>query len=156
MPASIPNSVQETLSLFRAGWDLHVLREAFFGVKRFDDFQRNLGIGRGVLAERLRNLVDGEILERRRYQERPARFEYILTQRGLELYPIFIAMLRWGDRWLASETPSLVLTHELCGRTTMPVMVCEHCNEPIDAREMRYAAPTASRDGRRDARVPRS
>jgi DNA-binding HxlR family transcriptional regulator len=135
-----------------------VIREAFFGVQRFDDFQRSLGIGRGVLAERLRNLVDEGILERRKYQDRPERFEYVLTDKGLDLYPIFLAMMRWGERWLDdAERTSIVLTHERCGRETLPVTVCEHCKEPVDAREMRYAlAPSAAPGGRRGARAPRS
>jgi DNA-binding HxlR family transcriptional regulator len=135
-----------------------VIREAFFGVQRFDDFQRSLGIGRGVLAERLRNLVDEGILERRKYQDRPERFEYVLTDKGLDLYPIFLAMMRRGERWLDdAERTSIVLTHERCGHETLPVTVCEHCKEPVDAREMRYElAPSAAPGGPRAARAPRS
>jgi DNA-binding HxlR family transcriptional regulator len=136
---AFPSPVDDLLSLFRAGWDLQLLRQSFFGVKRFDDLQRSLGIGRGVLAERLRNLVEAGILERRKYQDRPERFEYVLTEKGRDLYPIFIAMLRWGERWLADgSAPSIVLTHAPCGHETLPVMVCDHCGEPIDAREMSY------------------
>jgi DNA-binding HxlR family transcriptional regulator len=135
-----PSSVDRTLSLFNAGWDLQVLRESFFGVRRFDDFQRNLGVSRAILAQRLRDLVDAGILARRKYQDRPERYEYVLTEKGLDLYPVFVAMMRWGDRWLSgADGPPLVLTHERCGKQTTPIMVCEHCHEPIDPREMRYA-----------------
>jgi DNA-binding HxlR family transcriptional regulator len=139
VPGIPVTSVWQTLSLFKAGWDLQVIREAFFGVQRFDDFQRALGIGRGVLAERLRNLVDEGILERRKYHDRPERFEYVLTEKGRDLYPIFLAMMRWGERWLDdAERTSIVLTHVPCGHQTLPVTVCEHCGQPVDAREMRY------------------
>jgi DNA-binding HxlR family transcriptional regulator len=139
VPGIPVTSVWQTLSLFKAGWDLQVIREAFFGVQRFDDFQRALGIGRGVLAERLRNLVEEGILERRKYQDRPERFEYVLTEKGRDLYPIFLAMMRWGERWLDdAERTSIVLTHVPCGHQTLPVTVCEHCGQPVDAREMRY------------------
>lgn len=152
MDANRVPSVWRTLQLFKAGWDLQLLREAFFGVKRFDEFQRNLGIGRGVLAERLRSLVDAGILERSKYQDRPERFEYVLTDKGLDLYPIFLAMMRWGDRWL-DEPASVVLTHEACGHETHPLVVCDRCGEPVDAREVSVSAAPA---GRRGARAPRS
>jgi DNA-binding HxlR family transcriptional regulator len=158
-----PSSVERTLDLFGAGWGFLVLRESFFGVRRFDEFRRNLNISRAILAERLRSMVDAGVLERRKYQDRPERHEYVLTQKGLELYPVFIAMMRWGDRWLAGDDgPPLLLFHERCGRQTAPVMVCEHCGEPIDAREMRYepgpGAVDATPDpaGHRGARARRS
>jgi DNA-binding HxlR family transcriptional regulator len=157
-----PSSVERTLDLFSAGWGFLVLRESFFGIRRFDDFQRNLNISRAILAERLKAMVEAGVLERRRYQERPERHEYVLTQKGLELYPIFIAMMRWGDRWLSGgDGPPLVLFHETCGRQTTPVMVCEHCGEPIDAREMRYepgpgaSGASAAPAGPHGAREPR-
>ncbi len=155
-----PSSVERTLDLFGAGWAFLVLRESFFGVKRFDDFQRNLGVSRAILADRLKVMVEAGILERRRYQQRPDRYEYVLTEKGLELYPIFIAMMRWGDRWLAGEEgPPLLLHHTICGAQTTPVMVCDHCGEPIDARSMRYeAGPGASvaPDDPPGAHAPRS
>ena len=139
MPGIPVTSVWQTLSLFKAGWDLQVIREAFFGVQRFDDFQRALGIGRGVLAERLRNLVDEGILERRKYQDRPERFEYVLTEKGRDLYPIFLAMMRWGERGLDdAERTSIVLTHVPCGHRTLPGTVSAHVGLPVDARALRY------------------
>jgi DNA-binding HxlR family transcriptional regulator len=149
-PASIqPSSVDRTLDLFNAGWGFLVLRESFFGVRRFDDFQRSLGISRAILAERLKQMVEAEILERRQYQERPPRYEYVLTEKGLELYPIFIALMRWGDRWLSGpEGPPLLLTHRTCGNRTTPIMVCDQCHEPIAARDMSYApGPGANAPG---------
>lgn len=115
-----------------------ILREAFFGVRRFDEFQRNLAMSRSVLARRLKSLVDRGIMERRQYQDRPDRFEYRLTESGLELYPVFLAMKEWGDRWLGDDGQALVLRHELCGHVTHPRMTCDQCGEPVRARDVRY------------------
>jgi DNA-binding HxlR family transcriptional regulator len=134
------DSVRRTLELFDEPWTFLVLREAFFGVRRFDAFQRNLGLSRAMLAKRLRGLVELGIFERRLYQHRPDRYEYRLTEMGRELYPVFIAMLQWGDCWLEpdAETAAIVLRHATCGHVAHPTMVCDHCGETIRAREMAY------------------
>mgnify|MGYP001365113199 FL=1 len=114
-----------------------VIREAFNGVRRFDDFQSRLGIARNVLAARLQSLVDHDVLERRQYQDRPPRCEYRLTQKGRDLYPVLISLLDWGDRWTAGpEGPPVKLTHE-CGHAPSPKLVCGHCGEKLDARQVR-------------------
>jgi DNA-binding HxlR family transcriptional regulator len=123
-------SVQRTGAIFQEAGASLVLREAFFGARRFDDFHRSLGISRSVLARRLRYLVDEGILKRQRYQERPERFEYRLTEAGLELYPIFLAMKAWGDKWLGGDGPPIILRHERCGSVTHPRMTCDRCGEP--------------------------
>ena len=87
-----------------------VLREAFFRVRRFDDFQRNIGVARNILADRLRTLVPHRILERRQYQDRPPRFEYRLTERGLDLYPVLISLMEWGDRHAPSDVGPMPAT----------------------------------------------
>lgn len=131
-------SVARTLEVIGEWWTMLVVREAFNGVRRFDDFQSRLGIARNVLATRLQSLVDHEILERRLYQERPERFEYRLTEQGLDLYLVRISLMQWGDKWQAGpEGPPVVLTHATCGHTPEPALVCTHCNQPIAPREMR-------------------
>lgn len=133
-----PVAVRRTLEIFSDPWSFAVLQEAFFGVRRFDQFQRNLGISRGVLAKRLRHLVDHEILERRLYQRRPDRFEYRLTERARQLYPVFVALKDWGERWLpGTNGPALRLIHELCDEESHPRMTCDRCGEPIRVAEMR-------------------
>lgn len=129
--------------LQQAGVSL-VLREAFFGVHRFDDFQRNLEISRSVLSRAMKSLVQSGILERVRYQVRPERFEYHLTESGLELYPVFLAMKAWGDRWLGGDGPFVRLHHELCDHASEPRMTCDHCGEPVHAREMTYSTGTTT------------
>ncbi len=109
-------SVAGALEIVGERWSLLVLRDAFLGVRRFDDFQRSLGVARNVLQSRLERLVEEGILERRLYQERPKRYEYRLTDKGRDLYPVLVALLQWGDRYLAdAEGPSLILEHRDCG-----------------------------------------
>ncbi len=127
------------MAVFSDPWTFMVLREAFFGVRRFDQFARNLDISRNVLTKRLNHLVEQKVFERRQYQSRPDRYEYRLTAQGLDMYPALTALMQWGDRWLADGAgPPLVLMHERCGHETHPVTVCDRCGEPVRAREMRY------------------
>jgi DNA-binding HxlR family transcriptional regulator len=132
-----PSSVSRTLQIIGDRWTFLVLREAFFGVKRFDVLQDRLGIAPNILADRLGRLVCQDILRRRKYQGQPERFEYVLTAMGRALYLPMIEMLRWGDRWV-SEKPPLILTHRDCGNDFHALMVCDHCRLPLRSRDMRY------------------
>jgi len=135
--ADMPCSVARTLEVIGEWWTMLVIREAFNGVRRFDDFQGKLGIARNVLAARLQGLVDNEVLERRQYQDRPPRYEYRLTQKGRDLYPVLISMLNWGDRWMSGEAgPPLKLTHD-CGHQPDPKLICGHCSEQLEPRQMK-------------------
>jgi DNA-binding HxlR family transcriptional regulator len=131
-------SVARTLEAIGEWWTLLILRDAFLGVRRFEDFQSRLGIARNILTDRLQTLVEHEILERQQYHERPDRFEYRLTEKGLDLHPILFSLLRWGDRWTAGEEgPPLVLEHRSCGHEITPILVCPACREEVNARTMR-------------------
>ena len=130
-------SVARSLSVVGERWTLLVMRNAFLGMRRFEDFQRDLGTTRHRLADRLRKLVDNGILERERYQERPPRFEYRLTEKGRDLYPIIVSLTRWGDRWMAGKDgPPVELVHKACGKAAMPSLACPECGEPVGARDM--------------------
>jgi DNA-binding HxlR family transcriptional regulator len=130
-------SVAAALEILGEWWTLLVLRDAFLGVRRFEDFQRRLGIARNVLATRLQTLVAHGVLERRRYQERPERYEYRLTDKGLDLYPVLLSLMEWGDRWAGPAAgPPLVVVHRGCGHQSAPRLVCDHCGEPVTARDM--------------------
>lgn len=130
-------SVARTLSVVGDRWTLLVLRDAFLGVRRFEDFQA-VGLTRHRLADRLKRLVDAEVMARVRYQDRPPRFEYRLTEKGHDLYPIIVSMTRWGDRWMAGDAGAPIeLEHRRCGHTVMPVLACPRCAEPVTARDMR-------------------
>ena len=93
-----PCSVARTLSVLGDRWTMLILRNAFMGIRRFDDFQRSLGLTRHVLSERLKRLVEHEILVKVPYVERQERFEYQLTEKGLDLYPIILSMVQWADK----------------------------------------------------------
>ncbi len=121
-------------------WTLLILRDAFMGVRRFDDFQRNLGVARNVLHTRLGRLVDEGLLERRRYHERPERFEYRLTERGRELWPTLVALMKWGDRHFADDGPPQVVVHRACGGEITERCTCERCGEPLTVADVAVSA----------------
>ncbi|MEC3974137.1 winged helix-turn-helix transcriptional regulator [Amycolatopsis sp. H20-H5] len=135
--AQWPCSIARTVDLLGDWWTPLVLRDAFYGIKRFDEFQRSLGIGRNVLTDRLRALVEAELLERVLYQEKPARHEYVLTERGIDFFPVLAAMSRWGDRWLAGEAgPPIEVRHESCGHDADVTVVCSHCGDPVRRQDV--------------------
>ena len=143
-------SIARTLEVVGERWTVLILRDAFLGVRRFDDFQRSLGIARNVLTTRLQRLVDAGVLERRRYQERPERFEYRLTEMGRDLFPAVVALMRFGDRHLAGdEGPPLVLEHRDCGGVVSDWATCADCGATLGARDVRAVrsdpAPVAVR-----------
>jgi DNA-binding HxlR family transcriptional regulator len=133
-------SVARTLAVLGERWTLLVLKHSFLGTRRFEDFQGQMGVARNVLSDRLQRLVDDGILERRQYQERPVRHEYKLTQKGRDLYPVLVSLMRWGDQYNAPEGPPIVLVHEKCGHEADPQLTCTHCGEELDPREMRPLA----------------
>src|SRR5438477_6613422 len=130
-------SIARTLEVLGDRWTILLLRDAFLRVRRFEDFQRDLGIARNVLADRLQRLVDEDILERRRYQERPERFEYRLTAKGLELWPIVVEMLHWGDKHAIDGKPPLVLRHRDCGGEVGDRRICTRCGAELEATDVK-------------------
>lgn len=130
-------SIARTLELVGERWTLLVLRDVFLGVRRFDALQRDLGVARNVLAARLERLVDEEVLAKVPYSERPLRHEYRLTDKGLDLWPIVIELLRWGDRYAAPQGPPVVLRHTGCGGELGERRLCTRCGELLGARDVR-------------------
>jgi DNA-binding HxlR family transcriptional regulator len=129
-------SIARALEILGDRWTILVMRDAFMRVRRFEDFQRNLGIARNVLTDRLGRLVEEDILERRRYQERPARFEYRLTDKGLELWPVMMTLLQWGDRYYAApEGPPVSVRHRDCGGEITPHLTCAKCGAELGPRD---------------------
>jgi DNA-binding HxlR family transcriptional regulator len=129
-------SVAQCLDVVGEWWSLLIVRDAFFGVTRFDDFQARLGISRNILTQRLNRLVEGGILKRVRYQEHPPRSEYKLTDQGRDLWHVVTAMRQWGDRWAAPGGPPLEMRHTGCGHIIRAVPTCSHCGGPLDARSV--------------------
>lgn len=136
-----PCSIARTLDLVGEKWSLLVLREVFSGVRRFDDLRRRTGAPRQVLTARLGTLVDAGLLRRHPYREpgQRTRSEYRLTAAGMDLYPVLVSLLRWGDRYLVQPTggPSLELTHRDCGEPVDLVLRCRAGHELRSARDVR-------------------
>jgi len=117
-------------------WTPLVLREAFYGIRRFDEFQRGLGIARNTLADRLSRLVSEGLLEKQAYQRDPVRYDYLLTEKGRDFFGVIAAMMAWGDRWLADEAgPPITVHHTACGHDAEARVVCAHCLQPLRAED---------------------
>jgi DNA-binding HxlR family transcriptional regulator len=132
-------SVAQALEIVGEWWTLLILRDAFVGVRRFDDFQARLGISRNVLTTRLDALVNHGVLERVRYSERPPRDEYRLTNKGRGLWTVLHALREWGDEWVVgTENASVVLTHE--GHHCETELHCSQCGDKLGLRDVRLEA----------------
>lgn len=132
-------SIRRTLDVVGEKWTLLVLREAFYGVRRFDDFQRAIGCARNILSRRLATLVEHGILERHGYREpgsRP-RSEYRLTDKGRELFPALVGLLQWGDRWTADpEGAAVELRHDGCGAAIAVELRCAAGHGPLSEHDV--------------------
>ncbi|MEU8133537.1 winged helix-turn-helix transcriptional regulator [Streptodolium elevatio] len=125
-----PCSVASALALVGEKWALLAVREILLRNHRFDAIARNTGAPRDILTTRLRALEEAGILERRRYQDRPPRFEYHLTQPGRDLQPVLQVLAAWGDRWVG-EQPPVVFRHG--DHDLAAVLICRHCGEEVRA-----------------------
>jgi len=125
-------SIARSLELIGERWTILVVREAFLGTRRFDDFQRSLGVARNILQTRLERLVGARILKRVLYREGPARYEYRLTTKGVDLWPVIVALLQWGDRYAAPAGPPIVLEHEGCGGKLDERRRCLRCGADLE------------------------
>ena len=130
-------SIARSLAVAGEPWSPLVIRDVYIGINRFDDLQRDLGLSRKVLAERLKHLVEAGMLERRAYSERPARYEYALTEKGHGFVDVLMAMAAWGDRWTAGDAgPPVLRRHRNCGQITQVELRCSGCGEPLHATDV--------------------
>lgn len=138
-------SIARSLDIVGEWWTPLILRDIFQGLRRFEEIQADLGIARNILSDRLSTLVERGVVERCLYQEGPDRYEYRLTEMGLDFYPVLAALMNWGDRWLAGESgPPVRLVHLSCEHETHPILTCSACGEPLTARDVRRMPnPTA-------------
>jgi DNA-binding HxlR family transcriptional regulator len=129
-------SIAGALEVVGERWSLLIVRNVFLGLRRFDQIQSNLGIARNVLQARLQKLIDQGVLERQLYQERPPRHEYRLTEKGLDLWPIVVSLMQWGDRHNPpTGGPAVLLEHRGCGGAVDEHRICGRCGTRISARE---------------------
>ena len=142
-------SVARTVSIIGDRWTLLILRDCFLRVRRFEEFQRRLGVTRPILSDRLRKLVDKFILAKVPYQQGPLRYEYRLTPKGLALYPIMLAIVHWGDEHMSDKKGRPLLhQHSVCGHDFDPVLVCSECAAAIQPREVQVRpGPGAKNSG---------
>jgi DNA-binding HxlR family transcriptional regulator len=145
-------SIARALETIGERWTILILRDAFLGTRRFDDFQRSLGIARNVLTVRLKRLTDEGLLERRRYQERPERYEYRLTQKGVDLWPVLFTLMRFGDKHAAEgdALPPTLVEHRTCGTGIDDHMCCPKCGVQVGPRDV------VARRGEDEAAAPRA
>ena len=133
-------SVAQCLEVVGEWWSLLIVRDALLGVRRFDEFQSRLGISRNILSQRLARLVETGVLTKVPYSEHPPRFEYRLTDKGRDLWPVITTMRQWGDKYEAPDGRPLELIHERCGHVSDAQMICSSCGEAIGPRtENEYA-----------------
>jgi DNA-binding HxlR family transcriptional regulator len=128
-------SIASALDVVGEKWSLLVVRELLFGVRRFNDIAANTGAPRDILTTRLRRLEGLGVLERRAYSERPARYEYRLTEAGKELQPVMLALKRWGDEHVMDEPLPAVFEHT-CGEAFVAQTHCRACGELFDRRSL--------------------
>ena len=138
-PDPRPCSVGRSLEILGDRWIFFIIREAFFGVRYYDKFLSNLGIATNILADRLKWLVENDIMEKHKDSKDSRRMKYRLTEKGRDLYPVILSFIKWGDRWLSDKSgPPLILHHTTCGHPLTPAMCCEHCKEIIDVKDITY------------------
>ena len=141
-------SIAGALAVVGERWTLLIVRDVLLGLRRFDEMQADLGIARNVLQARLTRLVDEGVLEKRLYRDRPKRYEYRLTEKGLDLWPTIVALMRWGDEHAAPEAgPPVVLEHRGCGGAVDDHRTCTACEAKLSVQDVRaLPGPGASPD----------
>lgn len=119
-------------------WTILILRDAFRGVRRFEQWQERLGVARNVLAARLKTLVAHGVMETRRYSERPPRHEYVLTEKGQDLRAVLLTLAEWGNKHVYGGEAPVYFVHDHCGHQFHPRLVCDDCGEPLIPGDLRH------------------
>ncbi|MBY3211755.1 MULTISPECIES: winged helix-turn-helix transcriptional regulator [Rhizobium] len=145
-PADTGCPILRSLKYVGEPWTILIIRDALAGTTRFDEFLKNLNVAPNILTARLKALVEGELMERRRYSERPPRDEYHLTDRGSDFRPVIQAMLAWGNRHLAPEGPSVLIVNTETGEPADPVMVDGKTGRPLSDPIFAHASGPAASD----------
>ncbi|OLB81063.1 MAG: hypothetical protein AUI14_04750 [Actinobacteria bacterium 13_2_20CM_2_71_6] len=144
----MPCSIARTLAVVGEAWTPLILRDIVFGLTKFDELQRDLGVATNILTDRLATLVEYGLLTREPYQRRPLRHRYELTEKGADLLPVLLALMRWGDRWTADPAgPPVAIVHHGCGQLTQPTMTCSGCGQPLHADDIGVRGGPGARRG---------
>ncbi|MGW4091623.1 winged helix-turn-helix transcriptional regulator [Nocardia sp. NPDC004750] len=139
-------SLAQCLEVVGEWWTLLIVRDALFGVTRFDDFRARLGIARNVLTQRLEHLIEHGVLTREPYQDNPVRYDYRLTPKGRSLWLVVTAMRQWGDEWAAPDGPPVQTVHTTCGNLSTVEPACSECGERIAPRDLRPVLGPGAKD----------
>jgi len=138
LPSHEACPITRLLEIVGDRWSFLIIRDVFYGVRRFDAMQKHLGISKKILADRLSRLQQTGIFKKVPYQQRPERFEYRLTPKGRDLFPVLLTMMRWGNRWCNNGNQhGLKLQHLSCGEIVEPELVCSHCKQPLTPARVR-------------------
>ncbi len=130
-------SIAGSLEILGDRWTLLIVRDACLGVTRFADFQSRLGLARTVLSDRLARLTAEGVFERHRYQDQPERYEYLLTQRGRDVWPVLNALMTWGDQHVMGGQAPFRILHRGCGGPVDERRRCETCGQEVDVTQVR-------------------
>ena len=141
-------SLARSMDVAGEWWTPLILRDLWLRRNRFDEIQENLGLSRKLLADRLDTLIREGAVERRLYQERPERYEYVLTEKGKELIEALLVLISWGDRWRAGKAGlPMLIRHRNCGQTVSAEVTCSCCGEPLKAGDVRLEPGPGFRHG---------
>jgi DNA-binding HxlR family transcriptional regulator len=151
--ADISCSIARAVDVIGQRWTPLIVRDLFAGMTKFEDIRRDLGIAPNILAARLDELERNEIVERRQYQSAPARHEYVLTEKGRDLYPVIATLLAFGDKWLSLDGPPVLTVHSGCGHVTSAKTVCAECGGELNADNVIHARGPGARPGRGSALI---
>ncbi len=144
-------SIASALDIVGEPWTLLIVRDAFYGVRRFDDFQENLGIARNVLTARLKKLVETGVFRKTAYRQRPLRHEYRLTEKGAALFPVIVGLKQWGDRFgVAARNGKPMDLVDREGHTLDPVLIDAATGQRLDLTNVRAVAGPGAEQGTRD------
>ncbi|CNI44167.1 MULTISPECIES: winged helix-turn-helix transcriptional regulator [Yersinia] len=142
----MPCPVARSLERVGEWWSILIIRDAFQGLTRFDEFQQSLQLSPTILTRRLKYLVESGIFEKRLYNPRPARYEYLLTERGTDLFPVIAALFHWGNQHFAPEGPAVLLVDRRTGTPVEPILLDRHSGQPIRAQDVTLAAGSVRSD----------
>lgn len=134
--AAMPCSLARSLQVVGEWWTPLVLRDICFGRNRFEAIHDHLGIARNILKARLDTLLEHGMVQRRRYQRHPDRYEYLPTDKARDIVPVLLALMAWGDRWTAPDGPPVLFTHRACGQDITAAVVCSGCSAPLAPEEL--------------------
>jgi len=151
--ADISCSIARAIDVIGQRWTPLIVRDLFAGMTKFEDIRRDLGIASNILAARLDELERNGVVDRRQYQSAPARHEYVLTDKGRDLYPVIATLLAFGDKWLSLDGPPALITHTDCGHVTTAKTVCAECGGELNAANAIHSPGPGANPGRGTALI---